>query len=375
LSPPPIIPDFGRARLGVVVERNRAAVRNRLLSLEWAADPRNPRTLVRGREQVRRRVDLFLDRLLAGLLESDWSGFEGFIEANSELLRSGDFTADDLHRRSLLLASLLIPYILEEDDPGPVLVALFGTVQSLSGETIARYNRALLEESRRLDELKTMFLRLTGHELRAPLTTIQGYTSMLRDGDLGRLDDRVLKALAAVQTAASSCLGMLDRLIELARLESGDEALHRESNDLGELITSATAPLEETARARGVVLEVEASGEARVDAAEITIAIRNLLANALKYAAGGGLVKVSARRRDGYVEIEVADRGPGIPAADVDRLFERYYRTQPDREGGDGGSGLGLYIVRRIAELHGGEATVRSSPGRGATFRVRVPAG
>ncbi len=375
MSLTPAIPDPARTRLGAVVERNRAAVLDRLLSLEWAADPANPHSVVRSPEEVRPRVEQFLDCLLAGLLEADWSGFEHFIEANSELLRAGAYTIDDLNRRSLLLASLLIPYVLQEEEPAPALAALFATAQSLTSETIARYNRALLEESRHMDELKTMFLRLTGHELRAPLTTIQGYTSMLRDGDLGRLEDRVLTALAAVQTAASSCLGMLDRLIELARLESGDEALHRESRDLGELITSAVAPLEETARERGVLLEVEASGEARVDAAEITIAIRNLLANALKYAAGGGLVKVSARRRDGYAEIEVADRGPGIPAADVDRLFERYYRTQQDRGGGDDGSGLGLYIVRRIAELHGGEATVGSSPGRGATFRVRVPAG
>jgi signal transduction histidine kinase len=86
------------------------------------------------------------------------------------------------------------------------------------------------------------------------------------------------------------------------------------------------------------------------------------------------VVKVTARRREGYAEIEVADRGPGIPAAELDRLFERYYRTRQDLGDADG-SGLGLYIVRRIAELHGGEATVRSSPGQGATFRLRLPAG
>jgi signal transduction histidine kinase len=375
LCPTPAIPDLARARLGAVVERNRPAVRSQLLSLEWAADPRNPHSMLRGAEQVRRRVDLFLDRLLAGLLDSDWSGFEGFIEANSELLRSGVFTADDLNRRALLLASLLIPYVLEEDDPAPVLAALFGTTQSLSSETVARYNRALLVESQHLDELKTMFLRLTGHELRAPLTTIRGYTSMLQDGDLGRLDDRALTALAAIHAAASSSLGMLDRLVELARLESGEEALHRERKDLDVLVAAAVAPVREAASARGVMLEVEASGEARVDAEEIVIAIRNLLANALKYAADGGVVKVSARRLDGSAVIEVADRGPGIPAAELDRLFEPYYRTQLDRDDGADGSGLGLYIVRRIAELHGGEATVKSSPGHGATFRLRLPAG
>jgi signal transduction histidine kinase len=370
----PATPDPARARLGAIIERNRAAVRDRLLPLGWAADPRSRLSIVRDPEQARGRVDLLLDCLLAGLFDNDWSGFEDFIEVTSELLRAGLFTADDLNGRALLVASQLIPYVLEDEDPGPVLEALFGMMQSLSTEMVVRYNRALLEESRHLDELKTMFLRLTGHELRAPLTTVRGYTSLLRDGDLGRLDDRVLTAVNAIHAAAASGLGMLDRLVDLARLESGEEALRRERRDLDELVASAVAPLRETARARGVVLEAEGSGEARVDADEIAIAIRNLIVNALKYAAGGGVVKVSARRRDGYAEIEVADRGPGIPAAELDRLFERYYRSQLDRDGDADGTGLGLYIVRRIAELHGGEATVKSSPGKGATFLLRLPA-
>jgi signal transduction histidine kinase len=374
VSPTPPIPDLARARLGAVIEHNRAAVLDRLLSLAWAADPRDPHSMVRGPEQVRPRVELFLDCLLAGLRDGDWSGFELFIEANSELLRSGVFTTDDLNRRSLLLAALLIPYVLQEEDPAPVLEALISIMQSVSIETVARYNRALLVESQSLDELKTMFLRLTGHEFRAPLTTIRGYASLLQDGDLGPLDDGVLTALAAIDSAASSGLAMLDRLVEVARLESGAEALHRERQDLAELVASAVAPLREAARARGVRLEVDATGEAPVDAEEIAIAIRNLLGNALKYAADGGVVKVSAWRRDGHAEIEVADCGPGIPAEELDRLFERYYRTQHARDTGSVGSGLGLYIVRQIAELHGGEATVASSPGQGATFRLRLPA-
>jgi signal transduction histidine kinase len=374
LPPTPTIPDFGRARLGAVIERNRAAILDQMLSLAWAADPDNPGSVVRGRDQVRPRVELFLDCLLAGLLDADWSGFEQFVEVNSGLLQSGVYTAADLSRRSLVLASILIPFILEEADPAPALQALYAINQSLSSEIIARCNSALLKETQDLDELKSMFLRLTGHEFRAPLGTIRGYASMLQDGDFGRLDDRVLTAVAAIDTAASSGLTMLDRLVEVARLESRGEALHRERRDLNQLVASAVAPLREAADARGVVLEVEATGEAHVDAEEIAIAIRNLLGNALKYAAGGGVVKVSAWRRDGYAEIEVADRGPGIPAEELDQLFERYYRTRHARDTGSGGSGLGLYIVRQIAELHGGEATVASSPGQGATFRLRLPA-
>ena len=374
MSSTPAKPEIARARLGAVVERNRSAILDRLLSLDWAADPGSPHSMVSGAEQVRARVELFLDCLLAGLLDADWSGFEQFIETNAELLRTGVFTADDLNRRSLLLASFLIPPILEEEDPAPMLEALIATVQSLSSETVARYNRTLLEESHRLDELKTMFLRLTSHEFRAPLTVVRGYASMLRDGAFGQLGDRASTAVGAMDTAAANALAMLDRLVEVARLESGSEALHRERQDLDELVSSAVAPLREEADARGVLLQVEAAGEARVDAEEIAIAIRNLLGNALKYAASGGVVTVSARRRDDCAEIEVADRGPGIPAEEQDRLFDRYYRTRQGMDSGAVGSGLGLYIVRQIAELHGGRATVASSPGHGATFRLRLPA-
>ena len=374
MSSTPANPDIARARLGAVVERNRAAILDRLLALDWAADRGSPPSMVRGAEHVRARVELFLDSLLAGLLHADWSGFEQFIETNAQLLRTGAFTAHDLNRRSLLLASFLIPSILEEEDPAPMLEALLATVQSLSSETVARYNHALLQESRKLDELKTMFLRLTSHEFRGPLTVIRGYASMLHDGDLGQLDDRALGAVRAMDAAASSALAMLDRLVEVARLESGSEALHRERQDLDELVSSAVAPLREEADAQGVLLLVEATGDARVDAEGIAIAIRNLLGNALKYAASGGVVKVSARRRDDCAEIEVADRGPGIPAEEQDRLFDRYYRTPQGMDSGAAGSGLGLYIVRQIAELHGGRATVASSPGQGATFRLRLPA-
>jgi signal transduction histidine kinase len=367
------VPDHARARLGTVLERNRAAILDGLLSLEWAADPRNPRSVARG-PQVRPRVELFLDCLLTGLLHADWSCLEPFIDANSQFLRSGVFTAEDLNWRFQAVTSVLIPYVLDQEDPAPLLAALFATGQSLSAETLTRYNRMLLEETQDLDELKTMFLRLTGHEFREPLGTIRGYASMLQDGDFGRLDDRVLMAVAAIDTAASAGLTMLDRLVEVARLENRTEALHRERRDLTELVDSAVAPLRQAAVTRGVLLEVEAEGEANVDAEGITIAIRNLLGNALKYAASGGVVKVSAWRQDGYAEIHVADRGPGIPPEDLDRLFERYYRTEHARDAGTVGSGLGLYIVRQIAELHGGEVTVASSPGQGATFKLRLPA-
>ncbi len=349
----------------------------RLLQLEWAADPERALELVRGAEQVRARADLFLDTMVGGLRTGNWEPFNQSIGSRTaELLRVGVVSADQLNDRAHVIASGLIPLALEEPDPAALLAALFATLQTLSGRIVAVYNQGLVEESQRLDDLKTVFLRMTGHELRAPLGTIRGYAPMLGDGDFGELAPPVADALRTMDAAAANGLAIIDRLGEVARLESGGEVVHRESRPLDALVLAAVEPLREAAGHRGIELSVEAEGaEAALDPGEVEIAIRNLVGNALKYAAGGGLVRVRAWRVAEDAWFEVSDRGPGIAPEDAKHVFERYYRSQSSRQTGIAGSGLGLYIVRRIAELHGGEATVESRPGEGTTFRLRLQAG
>lgn len=368
-------PEPAEIRLAELIDRRRADVVERLLQIEWAADPEHPRELVRGAEQVRARVQLFLDTLVGGLRTGDWEPFNGAIGARtSDLLRTGVVTADQLNDRAHFIAAVLIPLALEEPEPEALLSALFATLQVLSGRIVGVYNRGLVEESQRLDDLKTMFLRMTGHELRAPLGTIRGYASMLGEGDFGELAPAVVDAVRTMDTAAANGLAIIDRLGEVARLESGGEVLHRQSRPLDRLVLAAVEPLREAAGHRGVQLSVEAeAAEAALDPSEVEIAIRNLVGNALKYAADGGLVRVRAWRDGQDAWFEVSDRGPGITPEDAKHVFERYYRSLSTRQTGVAGSGLGLYIVRRIAELHGGEATVESRPGKGTTFRLRLP--
>jgi signal transduction histidine kinase len=369
-------PSDARLRLAEVIRRNRPALIEHLAGLEWAAGEDDARALVKGKDVVRPRVELFLDVMLAGLAEEDWSRFDATIGARTgELLAAGVVSGDDLNQRAQIMATFLIPYVLEESDPAPLLGVLFGVLQSTAGRILSKYNQRLLEDSRQLDDLKTMFLRMTGHELRSPLGTIRGYSSMLLEGDFGDLSPATRKAVNMIHTAASTGLSMIDRLVEVARLESGSEALHRERHVLEEVVVAATQPLKEAARSAGVDLKVEAdTGEARIDSEEVAIAIRNLVVNALKYGAEGGVVTVRAGLERGDAWFEVADRGAGIPPPELERVFERYYRSVRSRQLGITGSGLGLYIVKRIAELHGGEATASNTPGGGVTFRLRIPA-
>lgn len=361
-------------RLAHVIDANRAAILDELMNLEWAADPQHPDQLVTGAERVRPRATLFLDTLQAGLRDGEWDGFDALIgRPSTRLLIDGVVSAEDLNRRALRVAGFLIPFILATPEPAAPLRALFSTMQFLSSSILGEHNRRLLGESRRLDDLKTMFLRLTGHELRAPLGTIRGYASMLQEGDFGEIPLSAAEAVTAIDTAARSGLGMIDRLVEVARLESGGEALQRGRHSLSEIVTGALAPLRPAADANHLRLEEDVrESSVDVDLEETQIAIRNLVGNAIKYASEGGRVAVRAWVEDGAANFEVQDWGPGIAASDAERVFDRYYRSERSR-GSVAGSGLGLYIARRIAELHGGTATVISAPGAGATFRLRLP--
>jgi two-component system phosphate regulon sensor histidine kinase PhoR len=111
------------------------------------------------------------------------------------------------------------------------------------------------------------------------------------------------------------------------------------------------------------------------DPAKLHDVLRNLLENASNYSPEGGVIEVAASRTNGWVEIAVADRGPGIPAADLPRIFERFYRVDRSRSRDPGGTGLGLSIVRHLVELHGGRVTAANRPGGGAVFTVRLPEG
>jgi two-component system sensor histidine kinase BaeS len=245
-------------------------------------------------------------------------------------------------------------------------------MQNVSGRVIARHHAELLEESARLDDLKSMFLRLTTHELRAPLGTIRGYASMLESGDLGELSAPATQAIGAIASAAGVALSLIEQLVEVSRLDIGTEALHPAPVPLAELIADAAALVARDAEAAGIRLAIDSTSAAvECDRERLIVAVRNLLHNAVKYSPPRSKVTVTGTVAADAV-IEVADEGGGIPESELPRLFDRYYRGAGVR-GKPDGSGLGLYITKRIAELHGGDVEVSSTPGSGSRFRIRIP--
>jgi len=228
-----------------------------------------------------------------------------------------------------------------------------------------------LSERARLDAVRTDFVSNISHELKTPVGALALLAETLMDSD----DPTVNRRLAGKMVEeAHRAAGTIDDLLELSRIELGGR-LEWEDVSVTAVIHDATDRHRLTAESFGVLLETgEANGlMVRGNRLQLVSAVSNLIDNAVKYSNRGGRVSVTAQRTDRSVEISVADQGVGIPARDIDRIFERFYRVDRARSRETGGTGLGLAIVRHIATNHGGDVAVRSREGEGSTFTLHIP--
>jgi len=367
---PPVEP-----RLAEIMEAHREEIVDRLAELEWAADPRDPRHLVYDPVLVRPRAALFLESLIAGLGRGDWSIFDAIAATTGEVLRSGQRSVQELNERALSIITILIPLASAAEDRDELLVATFRTMQCLSGGIVAEHHGHLVEELERLNELKSLFMRLTSHELRGPLTVTRGYASLIAGGDFGDIPPAAAGAAGSIVSASETALSLIEGMSEVASLEGEAGVLKVTAVHLRDVVERAVADVLPDAEAKGVSIDRKiADGLLEVDAERCVIAVRNLIGNAIKYGAPAATVHVRAAVDRSHAEIEVEDEGPGIPDADRERIFERYYRTESTRASAIPGSGLGLYIVRRIAQLHGGDVRVAATSAHGSRFTFSIPA-
>jgi two-component system OmpR family sensor kinase len=220
------------------------------------------------------------------------------------------------------------------------------------------------------------FIADASHELRTPLSSIRGYAELFRRGASSRPEDLAL-AMRRIESEASRMGVLVDELLLLARLDSG-RPLERAVVDLGALLHDAARDALAADARWPVGAEVdESAGPVHVigDVDRLSQVLTNLLSNVRAHTPPGTAATISARREQNSVLLEVADDGPGLTERQQLLVFERFYRADASRGRGDGtgGSGLGLSIVASVAEAHGGSATVRSAPGSGAVFSVRLP--
>jgi heavy metal sensor kinase len=229
---------------------------------------------------------------------------------------------------------------------------------------------ARLEDS--FDRLRR-FTADASHELRTPLTVIQsvGEVALQEDLDAAAYRDRIGSMLEEVGRLSQ----LVDTLLTLTRADAGVLAMRRKEIDAFDLAARAVDDLRPLAEEKGQELTLVSKGAARIVADESTLrlALVNLLDNAIKYSPPSGAIVVGVRGADREVLIEVADNGPGIPAEQVPRVFDRFYRTDSSRSSLAGGAGLGLAITKWAVEVNGGRIELESREGRGSTFRLVFP--
>jgi len=237
-----------------------------------------------------------------------------------------------------------------------------------------------ITEARRIEALGRELVANASHELRTPLATISSTVETLLEGPSGR-DSRTREFLEIIARQVGRLRELVESTLALSRVEALAGHLKVEAVDAGELLREAAATYEaEMARKeQQLVLEVPSDIPPLTgDGPLLLQALRHLVSNAVRYTPTGGRITLRATQEAGRSILEVSDTGPGIPAAEHERIFEPFYRSQQQAAGtganaSEAGVGLGLAIVRRIVRAHSGSISVRSAPGQGATFTLRLP--
>ncbi|MFI5028425.1 MAG: sensor histidine kinase [Solirubrobacterales bacterium] len=230
-------------------------------------------------------------------------------------------------------------------------------------------------ERDRLDRLKDEFVLTASHELRSPLTSVQGFAELLmleRD----QLSPKQAETVEIIIDNTRHLVRLLNDLLDLARSDAGRLTIRPVPTDAGALVEDAVRTMRGQAEAAGQTLgeEVESGlPPVLVDPDRVRQVLVNLLTNAHEYCPERAAIRVAAIRDGRDVEISVSDDGPGIPAEQLEHIFERFTRGDAGLTQRVGGTGLGLAISKSLVELHGGSITAESTPGKGSTFRVRLP--
>ncbi len=231
---------------------------------------------------------------------------------------------------------------------------------------------AQLEQLRHLGALKDDLVSLMVHDLRNPLTGVYAFLDALR---CGLADGDMKRDAEGAFSAAQKLSETLDDMLQVRLLEEGKLVLQLETYRVADVVRDAVATVEPAARARGIDMTVAADDRVctTFDRKLVRRAVENFLVNAVKYSPGGARIEVGLRREDTGAEIDVADRGPGIPEVLREQLFEKFGSVEAARGDARRGYGLGLYLVKLVAAAHRGRVVARNRDGGGTVFGLWLP--
>lgn len=294
--------------------------------------------------------------------ERDWIG---------SAVERGEYSVALFRRRSEVFAPLGRVYRLF------LLAALAGAAGMLVFFFAFYRQRVRIRELARTERFRREFVADVSHEIKTPLTGILGAVEMLEDD--GADSETRRRLLAMVSKESKRLNALVQQILDLARLEREGDVLEASETDISCLVRDVVESMRPRAEEKGIALEVSVPGEpciAKVDARLVGEAIENLVGNAIRHSGSSDVVVGLSRTQGGHAcSIFVEDHGIGIPKEHAARVFERFHRVDPARAAESGGAGLGLAIVRRIARLHGGDATLEPATPHGCRFVFSVPVG
>ena len=261
--------------------------------------------------------------------------------------------------------ALTLAYVLDRVIDG--LVAR-GAAERAARAEADRANAALSAASLR----KTAFLARVSHELRTPLNAVLGFAGLVHDGLAGPLNQRQAEYIGEVVASGQHLLALVDDVLHVSRVEAGSDSMSARSFDLDPVVERSVALFRDQAARSNVRLATEIESLRLVgDERKLRQIVFNLVSNAVRFTPAGGEVHVSLRHDGCSAVLRVSDTGPGIDASQHEMIFEPF--EQVAEQSGKGGTGLGLAVAKRFAELHGGTICVDSAPSVGASFEVRLP--
>jgi len=391
-----------RAEVHEIGEQARAYVRDWTLPIIAAArrDPARARALV-STGLGKRRVDAIRRH------------FRTLVGSEQRLVRTGSRSADEAAVRAIAIAAggfalalallaVLTGYLSRTTvrpvrrvadaaralasgdlaarvpDGGPVEIGDLSRSFNRMAAAIAEQQALLTEQNeqlREVDRLKEEFVAVVSHELRTPLTSIRGYLDLVLDGSAGELGEKQRYFLEIADRNSRRLLRLVGDLLLFAQIQAGTFKLRREHVDVVEVARDAVSAVAPAADAKNIEVGLTDGipSVVSVDRARLGQVLDNLLSNAVKFTPHGGRVELRVGPRGNGIGIDVADTGMGIPTAEAEHLFERFFRTSNATEQAVPGTGLGLTIVKALVDAHGGRISVDSVEGSGTTFRIDLP--
>ncbi len=292
-----------------------------------------------------------------------------------------------------LRAALIVPLlgaegplgalVLQRRQPGDFPQAVVSLMQTFADQSaIALENAHLFEQiaqkGRELEiasQHKSQFVANMSHELRTPLAAVLGYAELMEEGIYEPLGDKSLAALARIRSNGKHLLGLINTVLDIAKIESGQFSLNLSEYALDSVVETVRVATESLAETKKLSLKTDvAKGlpHGLGDEQRLTQVLLNLVGNAIKFT-DTGEVRITAMAMKGHFTVAVTDTGPGIPPEELKRVFEQFHQVDNSNTKAEGGTGLGLAIAKQIVEMHGGRIWVESTLGKGATFQMELP--